>query len=80
MFLTRSEIGEQVGRLTDRIEKNRESNPERAARLTEERDLLQYAVDHATDEELEHCQLALPGRVSVMTWSEKHNKATEGGK
>jgi len=34
-------------------------------------ELLSFVTAHATEQEIRICQLALPGRVSVMRWAEK---------
>jgi hypothetical protein len=33
-----------------------------------------YVLENATDEDIRICQLALPGRVSVLRWAEKRMK------
>jgi hypothetical protein len=74
--MTRQEITEQAVSLRERAEKNRnhERETRREMATVQEREsiLLQYAANHATDEDLRIAQLALPGRVSVMNWAEKN--------
>lgn len=74
-WMSRVEIIEQVDRLKERVIKNSASEDpihrERAARLARDAELLKYAADNATDEELRLAQIVLPGRASVIRWAER---------
>jgi hypothetical protein len=80
--MNRQKIIEQAASLRERAEKNRthEREVRREMAVTQEQEsvLLQYAADHATDEDLRIAQIALPGRVSVMRWAENHIKQNGG--
>ncbi len=63
-MMTREAIKNQIQELTD---ENMEDN-------TREIQLLGFAVENATDDELRIAQLALPGRRAVMLWAKNHMK------
>lgn len=51
------------------------ANREIMAENTRNIELLTFAAENATDEDLRICQLALPGRASVMRWAIKRMAA-----
>ena len=71
-WMNRLEITEQVERLLERAKNNNTNSDdpirrERAVKLTNEANLLKYAADNATDEELRLAQIVLPGENQLLS-------------
>jgi len=79
-MMTREEIKNQIAALeTENIEiasmAQDDDLVEMANQNTQNINLLRYAVENASDDDLRIAQLSLPGRASVLRWAEKHMEA-----